>query len=55
MNERAIPEGEFDYVIVGAGTAGYVLANRMSQERDVSVASCGSASFDARHSIKLHR
>jgi pyruvate/2-oxoglutarate dehydrogenase complex dihydrolipoamide dehydrogenase (E3) component len=33
MNERAIPEGEFDYVIVGAGTAGYVLANRMSQER----------------------
>jgi choline dehydrogenase len=46
-------EGEFDYVIVGAGTAGCVLANRLTQDPDVSVLLIEAGGKDDYHWIHI--
>ncbi|MFX1735473.1 GMC family oxidoreductase N-terminal domain-containing protein [Paraburkholderia sp. A1RI_3L] len=46
-------EGEFDYVIVGAGTAGCVLANRLTEDPDVSVLLLEAGGKDDYHWIHV--
>ncbi|RKP45521.1 GMC family oxidoreductase [Trinickia fusca] len=53
MTKQAIPEGEFDYVIVGAGTAGCVLANRLSEDGDVRVLLIEAGGKDDYHWIHV--
>ena len=37
LTDTAVTAGEFDYVILGGGTAGCVLAARLSEDPSVSV------------------
>jgi choline dehydrogenase len=46
-------QGEFDYVIVGAGTAGCVLANRLSEDADVRVLLIEAGGKDNYHWIHV--
>ena len=46
---------EFDYIIVGAGSAGCVLANRLSADPDISVLLVESGGSDAHPMIRMPR
>ncbi|HLX01958.1 MAG TPA: GMC family oxidoreductase N-terminal domain-containing protein [Trinickia sp.] len=53
MSQAPTVEGEFDYIVVGAGTAGCVLANRLTEDPDVSVLLLEAGGKDDYHWIHI--
>ena len=53
MDKETISAGEFDYVIVGAGTAGCVLAARLSEDSSASVLLIEAGGKDDYHWIHV--